>query len=295
MIKQFDRNYSIVVINHAKLKEFKYCVLTYSGDIHQLLSDELISNNKILSYLKENSSLEFDFLRENLKDKLSKLKEASKTSKSGYNKNDGIYMNFLAYAALKESYTAEPLYLLQRNDVENPKFGVDSVFYVDKTVWIFEFKTSTTNLTEETTAQKVKEGVDSLFCKGNMKIASLYECKANISSKSLPSELSAIIDELISNRANASKILTIDGLHFNICIVSPSGAFNNDELKTYIAEKYLDCDQCERVGKTCKEYKCVKYKEIKIDNVFHLQLPVDFSLEKLYDSLILKIGEGNNA
>ena len=75
MIKQFDRNYSIVVINHAKLKEFKYCVLTYSGDIHQLLSDELIANNKILSYLKENSSIEFDFLRENLKDKLFKLPE----------------------------------------------------------------------------------------------------------------------------------------------------------------------------------------------------------------------------
>lgn len=295
MINQFDRNYSIVVINHSKLKQFRYCVLTYSGDIHQLLSDELIANNKILSYLKDNSSIEFDFLRENLKDKLSKLKEASKSSKAGYNKNDGIYMNFLAYAALKESYAAEPLYLLQRSDVENPKFGVDSVFYVDKTVWIFEFKTSTTNLTEETTAQKVKDGVDSLFCKGNMKIASLYECKANISSKSLPSELSAIIDELISNRADASKILTIDGLHFNICIVSPSGTFNNKELKTYISEKYLDCDQCESVGKICKKYKCVKYKEIKIDNVFHLQLPIDFSLEKLYDSLILKIGEGKNA
>ena len=77
--------------------------------------------------------------------------------------------------------------------------------------------------------------------------------------------------------------------------MSPSDTFNNKELKTYISEKYLDCDQCESVGKICKKYKCVKYKEIKIDNVFHLQLPIDFSLEKLYDSLILKIGEGKNA
>lgn len=295
MIKQFDRNYSIVAINHAKLKEFKYCVLTYSGDIHQLLSDELIANNKILSYLKENNAVELDFLRENLKDKLAKLKGLSNSGKSGYSKNDGIYMNFLAYAALKESYAAEPLYLLQRSDVETPKFGVDSVFYVDNTVWIFEFKTSTTKLTEKTTAQKVKDGVESLFCKGDIKIASLYECKANINSRALPTELSTIIDELISNRADVSKILTIDGLHFNICIVSPSNAFKNDELKTYISEKYLDCDKCEDAGNTCKKYKCAKYKEIKIDNVFHLQLPVDFSLEKLYDSLILKIGEGNNA
>ena len=75
---------------------------------------------------------------------------------------------------------------MQRSDVENPKFGVDSVFYVDKTVWIFEFKTSTTKLTEKATAKKVAEGVDSLFCKGNTKIASLYDCKTNISAKSLP-------------------------------------------------------------------------------------------------------------
>ncbi len=295
LIKQFDRNYSIVAINHAKLKEFKYCVLKYSGDIHQLLSDELIADNKILSYLRENSSGEFDFLRENLKDKLSKLKELVNTSKTGYGKNDGIYMNFLAYEALKESYAVEPLYLLQRSDVENPKFGVDSVFYVDKTVWIFEFKTSTTKLTEKATAKKVAEGVDSLFCKGNTKIASLYDCKTNISAKSLPKELSTIINELIDNRADTSKILTIDGLHFNICIVSPSDTFDNDELKKYIAQKYLNCKECEAEKKICQKYKCIKYREIKIDNVFHLQLPVDFSLEKLYDSLILKIGESENA
>lgn len=217
------------------------------------------------------------------------------TSKTGYGKNDGIYMNFLAYEALKESYAVEPLYLLQRSDVENPKFGVDSVFYVDKMVWIFEFKTSTTKLTEKATAKKVAEGVDSLFCKGNTKIASLYDCKTNISAKSLPKELSTIINELIDNRADTSKILTIDGLHFNICIVSPSDTFDNDELKKYIAQKYLNCKECEAEKKICQKYKCIKYREIKIDNVFHLQLPVDFSLEKLYDSLILKIGESENA
>lgn len=84
-------------------------------------------------------------------------------------------------------------------------------------------------------------------------------------------------------------------MHFNICIVSPSDTFDNDELKKYIAQKYLNCKECEAEKKICQKYKCIKYREIKIDNVFHLQLPVDFSLEKLYDSLILKIGESENA
>ena len=38
-------------------------------------------------------------------------------------------MNFLSYEALKEFHGVLPLYLLQRSDIENPKFGVDSVFY----------------------------------------------------------------------------------------------------------------------------------------------------------------------
>ena len=291
MIKDFDRKYSIIAINHPKLEEFKYCILTYSGDINELLSQELIANNKILSYLKDNDIENLKFLRENLIDKLKKLKQSIDRGKSGYSKNDGIYMNFLAYEALKESYSVDPLYLLQRSDIENPKFGVDSVFYVDKTVWIFEFKTSTVKLTENSSATKVKDGVESLFCKGDIKIASLYECKANVKSQKLSPELISIINELIDNRNDTEKLLNIDGLHFNVCIVSPSEAFDNDKIKQYISEKYLTCDNCETNGKACKSYKCPKYKKIKIDNVFHLQLPTDFSLEKLYDLLIEKIGE----
>ena len=291
MIKDFDRKYSIIAINHSKLKEFKYCVLTYSGDINQLLTEELISNNKILSYLKDNDIENLGFLRTNLIDKLNMLKSSINSGKSGYSKNDGIYMNFLAYEALKESYSLEPLYLLQRSDIENPKFGVDSVFYVDKTVWIFEFKTSTVKLTEETTATKVKDGVESLFCKGDIKTASLYECKTNIKSQQLSPELTSIINELIANRKDTEKLLNIDGLHFNVCIVSPSKAFDDEQIKKYIFEKYLKCNNCETEGKDCKYYKCAKYKKINIDQVFHLQLPTDFSLEKLYDSLIQKIGE----
>ena len=291
MIKEFDRKYSIIAINHPKLAEFKYCVLTYSGDIHQLLSKELIANNKILSYLRDNDVGNLTFLRKNLQDKLNTLKESAKSRKPGYSKNDGIYMNFLAYAALKESYSVDPLYLLQRSDIETPKFGVDSVFYVDKTVWIFEFKTSTVRLTEESSASKVKEGVNSLFCKGDTKIASLFDCKANIDTQKLSPELTAIIDTLIDKRNDTEAILTIAGLHFNVCIVSPSTAFDNKEIKKYISQKYLTCDDCESQGKTCKAFKCPKYKKIKIDNVFHLQLPADFSLERLYDSLIEKIGE----
>ena len=291
MIKGFDREYSIIAINHPKLAEFKYCVLTYTGDIHDLLSQELIANNKILSYLRDNDISNLEFLRNNLIDKLKKLKAAVSSGKAGYEKNDGIYMNFIAYAALNESYSINPLYLLQRSDVENPKFGVDSVFYVNNTVWIFEFKTSTTELTEKTSAKKVKDGVESLFCKGDTKAASLYDCRAAINSQKLSADLTLIINELIAKRGNTEELLNIDGLHFNVCIVSPSKAFEKEQIKQHISNEYLTCEDCPSKGKPCKAFKCAKYHKIGIDNVFHLQLPTDFSLEKLYDSLIEKIGE----
>lgn len=290
VFKNFDRNYYIVAINHPKLKEFKYCELTYSGDIYDLLSEELIEDNKILSYLKNQNPENFIFLKENLKDKLERLKSNASCNKPGYIKNDGIYMNFLAYSALKESYSAEPLYLLQRSDIESPKFGVDSVFYVEKTVWIFEFKTSSNKMSESNTANKVKEGVESLFCKGDIKIASLYDCKENVEENNLPSELLDIIDELINKRNCTKDLMNIRDLHFNICLVSPAENFDSDKLKQYISKKYLDCDHCDNKGKECKRFKCPKYSEIHIDNVFHLKLPTDFELSKLYDSLINKMG-----
>lgn len=294
MIKEFDRQYSIIAINHPKLAEFKYCILTYDGDINQLLSRELIENNKILLYLRDNDISNLEFLKENLIDKLKNLKSAIVSKKRGYQKNDGIYMNFLAYAALKESYSVEPLYLLQRSDVENPKFGVDSVFYVNNTVWIFEFKTSTSELTEKTSAKKVKDGVESLFCKGDIKTASLYDCKATINSKKLSSKLTSIINELITKRNDTEALLNINGLHFNVCIVSPSNTFDKEQIKEHISNEYLTCEDCPTKGITCKSFKCAKFNKIKIENVFHLQLPTDFSLEKLYDSLIEQIGEKTN-
>lgn len=289
MLSEFNRKYSIVALNNQKIKEFKYCVLSYDGDIHELLAEQLIKDNKILSYLKENDIDSLSFLKENLKDKLRKLKSTIDTRKNGYNKNDGIYMNFLAYEMLKESYGVEPLYLLQKSDVENPKFGLDSVFYKGKSLWIFEFKTSTNNLNEEKVATQINKGVDSLFCKEGTSTASLFNCKTTVKENSLDPLLNVALDRFIDNRNDVINLLSDSNLIFNVCVVSPSGEFDDETIKQYILEKYIKCKECDKEGKVCKQYKCSHFEKISIINAFHLQLPTTFSLEKLYDKLLERI------
>lgn len=295
MFNSFTRNLSKVPLANHKLPEFWYCTYDFEGDIHELLSDELIKNNKILSYMKDNNQDTLDFLKTNLEDKLKALKESVATRKSGYAKNDGVYMNFLSFEALREFHDVLPLYLLQRSDVEKAKFGVDSVFYKDDNLWIFEFKTSTAQLDESGTAKKIYDGVESLFCKGDIKTASLYDCKTTVRDNKLNPKLLDVTQEFISQRNNPSNLLSNPNLIFNVCVVSPSSIFTEDDIKKYIKKEYLDCKNCTVRGKSCKAYNCPRFDKIKIFNAFHVQLPTDFSLERLYDKLIEKIGGGENA
>ncbi|MDE7181795.1 MAG: hypothetical protein K2O41_02015, partial [Clostridia bacterium] len=184
----FNRTNKRIPINNKKLKEFSYCTLTYLGDVHDLLADELIKDNKILTYLKENDDKSLDFLRTNLKRKLRSLK-AAEANGTSLGKNDGIYMNFLAYEAIEELYDILPLYLLQRSDVEKSKFGVDSVFYSGKDIWIFEFKSSISSLNEQAVAKKIYKGVESLFCMGEIGTASLYDCQTIVENNGLDTRL----------------------------------------------------------------------------------------------------------
>ena len=290
MLNSFTRNLSKVPLANNKLPEFWYCTYDFEGDIHELLADELIKSNKILSYMRDNDQDTLDFLKINLEDKLKTLKASVATKKSGYDKNDGVYMNFLSYEALKEFHDVLPLYLLQRSDVEKPKFGVDSVFYKDDNLWIFEFKTSTSQLNESDTAKKIYLGVESLFCKGDIKTASLYDCRTNIRDNKLNPKLLEVTQEFINQRNNTAKLLDNPNLIFNVCIVSPSNVFTEDDIRKYIKKEYLDCKNCTVVGGSCKNYSCPRFEKIKIFNAIHVQLPTDFSLEKLYDKLIEKIG-----
>ena len=239
--------------------------------------------------MRESDQDSLSFLKTNLEDKMRKLKNSLKNPKEGYKKNDGIFMNFLSYEALKEFHDVLPLYLLQRSDIENPKFGVDSVFYKEDRIWVFEFKTSTSILNENATAKKVYEGVESLFCKGDVKTASLYDCKTNIRKNDLNPKLLEVTDELIVNRSDTEKLLGNPGLVFNVCIVSPSNAFSQEDIKKYIKKEYLDCKNCIANGSNCKQFACPRFEKIKIFNAFHVQLPTDFSLEKLYDKIIEKM------
>ena len=289
MLNNFTRNLSKVPLSNHKLDEFWYCTYEFEGDIHEFLADELIKNNKILSYMKENDQDSLSFLKTNLEDKLKTLKNSLKNQKEGYKKNDGIYMNLLSYEALKEFHDVLPLYLLQRSDIENPKFGVDSVFYRGDRIWVFEFKTSTSTLNENATAKKVYEGVESLFCKGDIKTASLYDCKTNIRNNDLDPKLLEVTEELISNRSDTEKLLSNASLVFNVCIVSPSDTFSQEEIKKYIKKEYLDCKNCIASGSDCKQFTCPRFEKIKIFNAFHVQLPTDFSLERLYDKIIKKM------
>lgn len=284
-----------IALNNEKLSEFWYSTYNFEGDINDLLADELIKNNKILSYIKNNETESLDFIKTNIEDKLKKLKEAANEQKKGYVKNDGIYMNFLSYEALKEFLGLSPLYLLQLSDIDSPKFGVDSVFYKDDNIWIFEYKTSILELKEKDTAIKIREGVESLFCKGDMKTAAIYECRTNVRDNKLNPNLLEITQSIIDNRGDTESLLKIPKLTFNVCIVSPSGVFSEEEIKKYIIEEYLECDNCEGKGGVCKKFKCPRFSKIKIFNAFHVQLPTEFSLPELYEAIIKKLKEKTNA
>ncbi len=283
----FNRTNKRIPINNKKLKEFSYCTLTYLGDVHDLLADELIKDNKILTYLKENDDKSLDFLRTNLKRKLRSLK-AAEANGTSLGKNDGIYMNFLAYEAIEELYDILPLYLLQRSDVEKSKFGVDSVFYSGKDIWIFEFKSSISSLNEQAVAKKIYKGVESLFCMGEIGTASLYDCQTIVENNGLDTRLNDVLQRFIDNSEFPEKLIDDEDMKFNICIVSPSGAFSETQIKDYINNEYLSCDNCS--DPPCKKFGCPKFEKIKILNVFHLQLPTIFSLETLYNKLLAKLG-----
>ncbi|MCM1295835.1 MAG: hypothetical protein NC311_09865 [Muribaculaceae bacterium] len=294
MLSGFTRNLVKVPLYNNKLPEFWYCTYEFNGDIHELLADELIKNNKILSYMRDNNQETLAFLKANLEDKLRSLKNSATGTKSGNVKNDGVYMNFLSFEALKEFHDVLPLYLLQRSDIEKPKFGIDAVFYNDDNLWIFEFKTSTSKLNERSTAKKIYDGVESLFCSGEFKSASIFDCRSNIRENNLNPKLLGVTQCFIDDRDNIEKLLNNPNLKFNVCIVSPSGEFTQEDIINYIHKEYLDCENCTVAGKSCGAYSCPRYEKIKIFNAFHVQLPTNFSLEKLYDELIEKIGGSNN-
>lgn len=86
MLNNFTRNLSKVPLSNHKLDEFWYCTYEFEGDIHEFLADELIKNNKILSYMKENDQDSLSFLKTNLEDKLKTLKNSLKNPKEGYKK-----------------------------------------------------------------------------------------------------------------------------------------------------------------------------------------------------------------
>ncbi|HEY8389719.1 MAG TPA: hypothetical protein VIL26_02010 [Clostridia bacterium] len=205
MHKSFTRYYNKININNHKLQQFNYCNFSFCGDIHELMAEELTQNYKILSYLRDQDQDSIDFLKNIIKEKLERLKNSSK--RSGYVKNDGIFMNFLSFEALKELYDVMPLYLLQRSDIEKAKFGIDSIFYRNNDIWIFEFKTSINQLDESSTAIRIYEGVESLFCKGDIKIASLYDCNTTIKKNRLDPSLYNVINNFIDNRNDIKTLL----------------------------------------------------------------------------------------
>lgn len=74
-------------------------------------------------------------------------------------------MNFLSYEALKVFHGVLPLYLLQRSDIENPKFGIDSVFYKDEHIWVFEFKLALLHLMKMRQQRKFMRVLSHYFAK----------------------------------------------------------------------------------------------------------------------------------
>lgn len=271
-----------IQIDDPKLTNFVLQSYSVKEDINSIYADIIIDDNKLLSYMRDGKSDEKKkrYLVKILEQKLENLSKATFS-------NDGIFMSLISYKFIQEFFNAKLLYHLSYNDIEKPKFGMDSVFFTSNDIIIVEYKTSISNLSAASLSDVLVEGVKSLFMKESYDLATIEYCNDFLDELIAEgARLKSILDFYEKNRNDIAKLLSNKNLRFHVCIVSPLNVFTESDLIFYIKQKYLDCHNCKE---GCKGEKCYRYKDIKINSAIHLQLSGDFSLPILYSELKSKL------
>lgn len=268
--------------NHERLKNVRCILLTDDSNVNEFYANFLLEHNKIFSYLQEKDLSEAkSYLMDILKQKIEYIKKSSAF------KNDGVMMPFLSFESIKKVYNVELLYLFSDSDLEKSKFGLDSVFVGENLLFLVEYKSRSNSCDENAVETALEEAAISIFGKDSYDLSTLKYCRKNLNTIKIkqPENILELLDYYKLNRNKADNLTGKEGLSFNVCIISPINEFDIDVLEKYILKKYLNCNTCNE----CKKYKCASYKNIKINDVVHIQLSNEFDLEQMYEIMLKKI------
>lgn len=268
--------------NHERLKNVRCIFLTDDSNVNEFYANFLLEHNKIFSYLQEKDLSEAkSYLIDILKQKIEYMKKSSNF------KNDGVMMPFLSFESIKKVYDVELLYLFSDSDLEKSKFGLDSVFVGENMLFLVEYKSRSNSCKEDAVEAALEEATVSLFGKDSYDLSTLKYCRKNLETIKInqPENILELLNYYKLNRDKSDNLIDKEGLSFNICIISPINEFDIDVLEKHILEKYLNCNMCDE----CKKYKCARYKNIKINDVVHIQLSNEFDLGKMYEIMLKKI------
>lgn len=277
--------YKVETVDFSESKINKLVIQSYriDTDVNDSYADIIIDNNKLLSYMREgkNDEKKKAFIKKILAEKIEKMPYVTI-------KNDGIFMSLISYNFIKQHYNKELLYLMGYQDIEKPKFGLDSVFYSSDEIFIVEFKSSISQLKTTQVGKKLIEGIASLFSKDSYDLATLEYCRDFLDEKDTSlSVLNKILDFYEKNRYNPHVLKTNNKLKFNVCIVSPLNEFSKNDIEQYIKDEYITCKKCKNLP--CSDIKCERNESIQINDAIHIEIDNTFSLEKIYELLISKL------
>lgn len=268
--------------NHERLKNVRCISLTDESNVNEFYANFLLEHNKLFSYLQEKDLSEAkSYLIDILKQKIEYMKKSSTF------KNDGVMMPFLSFENIKKVYDVELLYLFSDSDLEKSKFGLDSVFVGENLLFLVEYKSRSNSCKEDAVETALEEAAISIFGKDSYDLSTLKYCRRNLDTIKIkqPENILELLNYYKLNRNKADNLTVKAGLSFNVCIISPVDEFNIDVLEKHILNKYLNCNACSE----CKKYKCARYKNIKINDVVHIQLSNQFDLEQMYKIMLKKI------
>ena len=278
-MKELEIQIEDIKFEDKRLKNVKLIQMIDKRDINLLYAEYLLSNDNFFQYLqdKTNISNSKKYLVRVLQQKIKKMHNSKL-------KNDGVIMPFLSFQFIKKFYDVEILYLYSKADLEKSKFGADAIFVKENTLFIVEYKSSKNKKNEENIFKIFVKAVHSLYGTDGFNLSTLDYCRDNLETIQLknPKKIIDLIDYYEENDRNLSALVSKEGLSFNVCIITPIGECSKEKLKQYIIDKYLTCN----CNEECKKFECIQYKEIKLNEIIHIQLYKDFNLEQLYNNMI---------
>lgn len=279
-----------LIDNNERAEQLHYIEINVSKieNIDEELAEKFI--NDIISL-----NCRLDFTEEtwkDIKEIIYDKYEKAQIYQKGYLKNDGTIIPLIANYVLEKIFNIELLsYSADLRDIEIPPKGFDSLF-LDKDLSIFlcEYKSSISKLSEEGIANRFIDGYKSVFCKESSVISKINEIKTRINeNKENKDIIIKNLSQLISNRRQLEELVDKKCTKFNLCSITKSKVkIDTIDMVKKINKKFEKEIFCiEENRKICHKYdSCEKINKIKVKNIIIIRIPDNFKLEEFYKNVI---------